>query len=202
MYTESTVTVGVEAGAHIHGGIVCTTGRSWGSTCRHLVERVGRATSKSSHACKWWGHGFCSLWSHLLGRAGSRLFTDQFKGRLDGENNWSHCSKPGSWCHRVTWLLNCGRAPVPAAGHPPPAGPPWRGATVLEGGTEWEGVTECVTPFWRDIWASICPAEGPACAICGVICGVILTGLLRKWSSQSLLLLLYQERIITLEVNC
>lgn len=48
---------------------------------------------------------------------------------------------------QVTWLLNCGLAPAPAAGHPPPAGPPWRGATVLEGGTEWEGVTECVTPF-------------------------------------------------------
>lgn len=74
--------------------------------------------------------------------------------------------------YRLTWLLNCGLAPAPAAGHPPAAGPIWRGAPVLE------GVTECVMPFWRDIWASICPAEWPGCAIWGVICGAMLTGLL------------------------
>lgn len=67
----------------------------------------------------------------------------------------------------LTWLLNCGLAPAP--GHTP-AGPPWRGLLVLE------GVTECGAPFWRDIWASICPAEWAGCAICGVM----LTGLQTK----------------------
>lgn len=94
--------------------------------------------------------------------------------------------------HWLTWLLNCGLAPAPAAGHPPPAaaaGPAWIGVPVLE------GVTECVTPFWRDIWASICPAEGPGCAICGVICELILTCLLRsERSERGLLLVIYWEK--------
>lgn len=90
--------------------------------------------------------------------------------------------------HWLTWLLNCGLAPAPAVGHPPPApaGPPWIGVPVLE------GATECVTPFWRDIWASICPADGPGCAICGVICELILTCLLRRERSErGLLLVIY-----------
>lgn len=89
--------------------------------------------------------------------------------------------------HWLTWLLNCGLAPAPAVGHPPAAaGPPWIGVPVLE------GATECVTPFWRDIWASICPAEGPGCAICGVICELILTCLLRsERSERGLLLVIY-----------
>lgn len=71
--------------------------------------------------------------------------------------------------HWLTWVLNCGLGPVPAVGHPP-AGPPWRGLPVLD------GATDCGAPFWRDIWASICPAEWAGCAICGVI----LTDLWRR----------------------
>lgn len=35
-----TIAVGVEAGSHIHGRIVCATGCCRGGTCRHLVKGV------------------------------------------------------------------------------------------------------------------------------------------------------------------
>lgn len=59
--TGPTVTVVVQAGAHVNGLVAPTTVGGGRSTGGHLLKGVGRDAPKSSHAWKWRRCGFGCL---------------------------------------------------------------------------------------------------------------------------------------------